>query len=335
MTVQVGWHRLYRLSGEWGGDVNRFPIGASEPVARISSMNRLAGNIDLLSAAGAVKISSRLSAGASLDFWRGGWHERSSLVEDPGPGGPAAFASFRVDHRLRGHNLTLGLLLTYPSWNVGLVHHAGFWSDYPVSGERHSSLAPSSSFSFVRTRFRIPRSVGVGVARRFPGRWTVAVSATHDEWTNALIDRIPGQRGPVNFFDEAPPELSVTRDTVTVSAGVEHLFVQGGVVVPVRLGVGWEPQGAMDPIARDPAGYHLLSAGAGYNTNQVKIDLAAQYRWASFGLSDVMSVESALGAAPREVVGRAASREWRIKLSAIYRLADTEKLKGILRRIFG
>jgi hypothetical protein len=67
----------------------------------------------------------------------------------------------------------------------------------------------------------------------------------------------------------------------------------------------------------------------------VKIDLAAQYRWAGFGLSDVMSVETATGAAPRDVVGRASSREWRIKASAIYRLADTGRLKEILRRIFG
>ena len=55
--------------------------------------------------------------------------------------------------------------------------------------------------------------MGAGVARRFGPHWTASLALTHDQWTDALIEGIPGIEGPVNFFDNLPPELSTTRDT--------------------------------------------------------------------------------------------------------------------------
>ena len=333
MTVQVGWHRQYQLAGRWTADSHRFRVGETQPLALVSIDEHQEGNIDVFSAAGSIKITSRLSFGASGELWRGDWRGRGSVIEVPGPGGPPAFVTERATHRIRGQTLTLGLLLTYPAWNVGLVHHAGFWSDYRARFDTDSSLFPSESVTYARARFRIPRSIAAGVARRLPGRWTVAASATHDEWTDALLDRIPG--GPVAYFDGLPPELSSNRDTITASIGAEHLFVKGGAVVPVRFGFGWEPQGASDPVTRDPVAYHLVAAGAGYNTNRVKIDAAVQYRWGSFRLSRTQDLAEFQAGNPRNVTGLSSSREWRVKVSAIYRLADTDKLKEILRRIFG
>jgi hypothetical protein len=119
-----------------------------------------------------------------------------------------------------------------------------------------------------------------------------------------------------------------------VNLGAERLVVRDGFVVPLRIGFAWEPQGAMDPITRDPVDYHMAAAGAGYNTNSFKFDLAVQLRWASYDQSEPLSVPAVATGAP-DAVGRAAAREWRIKLSAIYRMADTDALRGVLRRIFG
>jgi hypothetical protein len=53
-------------------------------------------------------------------------------------------------------------------------------------------------------------------------------------------------------------------------------------------------------------------------------------------LSDNFTVQTALAGGPvRDGIGQARTREWRVKLSAIYRLPDTDKLRGFLRRIFG
>ena len=46
-------------------------------------------------------------------------------------------------------------------------------------------------------------------------------------------------------------------------------------------------------------------------------------------------MQSELQGGRPDSVGLAATREWRIKVSAIYRLADTDALRGAIRRIFG
>lgn len=337
VTVQAGWHRQYQLGGDFGGDANRYRT--SDPgvvIGTVSHDDRVVGNIDVASFAGAVKLTARTAVGASVDFWRGDWTERIAFAETRGPEDAPAFFSNNARQRIRGHNFTAGLLMTYPSWSAGLVYHAPFWSRLSVIASASSTAGPALTADVPRARFHFPRSIGAGISHRLPGRWMVTADATHDQWTDAVVDSLPGVSGPVSFFDNAPPALSTTRDTVSLNAGAEHLFVREGAVVPVRFGFGWEPQGGMDPVTRDPLDYLLLSAGAGYNTNRLKFDAAVQYRTGSFRAASTLSVATALeGGLARDAVGRAATHEWRVKVSAIYRIQDTEKLRGLLRRIFG
>ena len=334
VTLQAGWHRLYQLGVDLTGNIDRVPLNPSGPATLLSRDSQTRGNIDLFSAAGAVKVTSHLALGLSADFWRGAWTDRTTLVEASAGDAPAFFATSTNVH-LRGQSLSGGILLTYPAWNVGLVYHAPFWSSFHFQGQVLSSVSEPRSVDATSPRFRLPRSMGAGVARRFGARWMVAAALTHDQWTDALLDRRPGEPEAVNFFDNAPPDLSTARDTLSFNAGVEHLFLREGSVVPLRLGIGWEPQGGTDPLTRDPVNFLLLCGGAGYNTNRFKFDAAVQYRRGSFLVSDVYSVATADAGVGRDAVGRAATREWRIKVSAIYRLADTDALRGALRRIFG
>jgi len=122
-----------------------------------------------------------------------------------------------------------------------------------------------------------------------------------------------------------------------LSLGAEHLFPRESYVVPLRFGFAWEPQGAIDTVTRDPVEYFLLSAGTGYNTNRLKFDLGVQYRWVTFLASDILSVDTATAPAPlvRDALGRASTREWRFKLSVIYRISDTGGLRGMVGRMSG
>jgi hypothetical protein len=332
-TVQLGWHRLYQLSADLTGSIDRVPIQPPGPATVVSKDGRTVGDIDVFSAAGAVKLTSRLYVGGSVDFWRGRWTDHLALIEPSAPEGAPEFFSVTQDVRLSGTSFSGGILLTYPAWNVGLVYHAPFWSSFEVDGER---LVPGEAAARAagELRFRLPRSMGAGVARRFGPRWTVSLALTHDQWTDALIEGFPGVEHPVNFFDNLPPELSTTRDTVSLNVGVEHLVLREGSVVPLRVGFGWEPQGGMDPLTRDPVSYFLVTAGGGYNTNRFKFDAAVQYRTGTFRVSDVYSAATA-AVMGRDGVGLASADEWRIKVSAIYRLADTDALRGVFRRIFG
>jgi hypothetical protein len=337
VTFQVGWHRLYQLGTDLSRKVDRYVIDEpGTPVTRVTTDDRTIGDIDVLSLAGAMKLTSRTALGGSLDVWRGQWKERYTIFDEPGREGAPSFISNDSRQRLRGHNFTVGLLLTFPTWNAGLVYHSPFWSSLRVHVELRSTVRPPEDLDGPNVRFRLPRSLGAGLARKLGPRWTVAAALTHDQWTNALLTGLPDASGPVNFFDGAPPDLTTTRDTVSLNAGVEHLVLLEGSVVPLRLGFGVEPQGGMDPVTRDPIDFFLVSGGAGYNTNRFKIDAAVQFRWTTFQMSDVLSVDTALAdGLQRDALARSANHEWRIKLSAIYRIQDVDKLRGILRRIFG
>jgi long-subunit fatty acid transport protein len=336
VTAQVGWQRLYQLSGSVTADVSRYPLmepGPPPGSILVDSWSR--GDIDLFSLSSAVKLTKNTSLGASFNVWRGQWTERVSLTERGGA--PASDFYVLSDHnRVRGHNVTAGLLMTYPSWNLGLVYHSPFWSSYRLGSEVLSNRTPPlTQDGGDAARFRFPRSLAAGLAWRPGARWTVAFDLTHDQWTDALVDRIAGLPGPLNFLDGAPPAISTTRDTVSLNLGAEHLFLREGSVVPLRLGLAWEPQGAMDPVTRDPVDFLMLAAGAGYNTNRFKLDAAVQYRWGGFRGSQVLSVASGIaGGLARDALGQVGTQEWRIKVSVIYRIQDTDKLRDLLRKVF-
>jgi hypothetical protein len=226
------------------------------------------------------------------------------------------------------------MLLIHPKWNAGFVYHTPFFSDYRVSATVRSTLGPTRSLDVRGARLHLPGSFGAGVSRRLGSRWTAAASVTRDPWSGALVHGLPGSDRPVNLFDGLPRELTTTRDTTQLNLGLEHLILHEGSVVPLRLGVGWEPQGAMDPVTRDPVTFHLVAAGAGYNTNRFKLDAAVQYRWGGIRLSETLTVDGALRGGPVDAIGNADAHEWRIKVSLIYRMPDADSLRDLVRRIF-
>lgn len=335
VTLQLGWQRLYQLTSDLSGNVMRVPIDPPGPPTRVSRDDRLSGAIDLFSVAGAVKLFPRLAVGGSLNIWRGDWHDRVALSEERSAEGSPAFLTSSAAVRMRGRNVTVGALLTFPRWNLGLAYHSPFWSAYRLQGRSQSTLGPDQVVDAQHARFHLPRSVAAGLARRLGPRWTASVALTHDQWTDTLIDGFPGQQAPNNFFDSLPPELSSTRDTLSLNLGLEHLVLREGAVVPLRFGFGFEPQGGMDASTRDPVTFLLVSAGAGYNTNRLKFDGAVQYRWDAIRVSDTLTVDRARNGGPPDALGRAASHEWRVKVSLIYRIADTEKPRAARSRILG
>jgi hypothetical protein len=127
-----------------------------------------------------------------------------------------------------------------------------------------------------------------------------------------------------------------------VNVGLEKLFPVKDRYVPLRLGAAYEPQGARDPLLRDDYNHVILAAGTGLNTNSLKFDVAVEYRWGSYLRSqDITPVyqvgreaDFALPPSP-EAQGTSRLQEWRVKVSVIYRVTETEKLRGFLKKVFG
>jgi long-subunit fatty acid transport protein len=339
VTFQGAWRRLYSIDSREVVSLTREPLAPEgPPPARIDSNRDDLGSVDLVSIAGAVKLTPRLALGASFNLWRGDWKENSSVSEVPlaGPGLPQ-FLSFSGTNRVRGNNLSLGLMLTYPRWSVGLLHQLALRSDYSTQTTVTRSDVPPLPPLGVDGTIRFPSAWGLGGAWRPAPRWTVALDLTWDNWRDAVLDT--PVTGRISFFDGLPAERTATRNTLSVNAGAERLFTGEGFVIPLRFGAAWEPQGARSPYTLDPVNYVMLGAGTGYNTNSLKLDAAFQFRWARFrdggnfgvGIIDPVLPDPVLPLA----VGERDAREWRLKLSLILRVTDTEKLRRTLRKVFG
>jgi hypothetical protein len=319
VTVQVGWQRIYQLGSDNSGEVSRLAI--HDPTAtpdQIFQVGESSGNIDRGSLSVAVKLASRLSLGGSFNLWRGEWTDEVGVVE------PAAessdFVTVRGQSEIRGQNVTAGLLFTSARINAGFVYNWPFWSSLDVRRQvRSNRVPPVDQDGGPEGQFRFPRSLGVGLAWRPAARWTVALDVSHDQWMDTRVRRVAWLPQEVNFFDGLPPAFTTTRDTTSLNLGGEHLLLREGSVIPLRVGFAWEPQGPMDPFTRDPVDLFLVAAGAGYNTNSLKFDAALQYRWGGVRGSEAYTLASVL-AGERDGFGQMRTREWRLKVSAIYRI---------------
>lgn len=345
VTLQAGWRRLYQITSLSRGDVRRIvePSGP-RPSSVLAIDDSSDGAIDIWSLAGAVRFTNRLSVGWAVDLYDGGWQDRRTTSETPGALGPTDFSSVVQTHALSGTDLTLGLLLSYTAVKVGLVYHGAFSGALGDSTVARSNLIdPVDASLGPDARLRFPRSLGLGVAWRPRPLLRLALDVTHDAWTEFVITGAAADpTRSISIFDGLPRELTATRDTVAVNAGLERLVAVRERFVPVRLGAAYEPQAARDPLLRDGLDHFVLSAGTGINTNSVKLDVALEYRWGSFrrtqNLSPVYQVGRAgeLGLPPLpEAEGTARIAQWRLKAALIYRVTDTGKVKGLLRRVFG
>jgi hypothetical protein len=347
VTVQVGWRRLFQISGRIQGDVRQIsasPAGRPESLIRFDNSSN--GSVDLWSLAGAVRVTSRLSLGWSTDFYRGEWAERANVSKDPGVLGPTDFSSIRVSNTIGGHTLNLGLLLAYPTVRAGVVYHGALRSGYEVTESTRSSLSEPFDGNLGPDdglELRFPRSLGLGVAWLPKPLLRLALDVTYDEWTKFQVVGSPGSPDrAVSGFDALPPELSATRNTVTVNAGMERLFPVRGRYVPARLGFTHEPQGERDPLLWIDSDQMVLAGGTGLNSNSVKLDVSVEYRWGTLHNTENISPVYSLGRAaefglpvPPEAEGIARIQEWRVKTSLIYRITETERIRDAVRKVFG
>jgi len=338
-TLQFGWRRLYLIDDRLDVETRREPTGlaAGEPPLDLAQFDDAQGSVDVLSIAGAMRVTDRLSLGLSWDLWRGGWDIRQSRRQAL-QGESVRLAEALERNDVDGDNLNVGLMLHYPRWRVGFVYHSPVMGSLQESGRTFGLVeGEAQAEGPTRGAMRFPTSVGAGVSWRPLPHWTLAGDATWDEWRRWLVD-IPG-RGRVNLFDGRPPSESSTRNTVSFNLGSEWILRRTGHFVPLRMGFSWEPQGPRDAVLFTGYSLRLVSVGAGYNSNRFKFDAAVQYGWFEQQVTEPMQLETLLRREQDryayDAIGRRSEHTWRIKISAILRITDTARLRRTLGRIFG
>lgn len=334
VTLQASWRRLYSLDFRENVTIRREPLTPDGPPLTVFDANAdVVGGVDLLSFAGAVKVTPRLALGASVNLWRGDWTEDSvASVSQPGTPGPPVFQMISQSNHLDGTHVGVGALLTYPRWTVGLSYQGSMKGDYAGSAAASTSEAEPLPPASLEAKVHFPQELGAGVAWRPAPRWTTAFDLTWDDWSETLLS--PTQGPTIDIFSGLPPERSATSDTLSANLGAECLFHGEGHVIPLRFGAAWEPQGPRSPYTRDPVHFVMLAAGTGYNTNSIKFDAAVQYRWAAFRDGGDFSLPGGSPELPT-AVGERDVKRWTIKLSLIVRVTDTDKLHRGLRKVFG
>src|SRR5262249_36622482 len=151
------------------------------PPVRFDTNADLVGAVDVISLAGAVKITPRLALGATFNFWRGDWDEDDAVGQTPlaGPELPSSLL-FSQSTRIRGNSVGLGLMLTYPRWSVGIVHQGPLASDFHNDTRVTVSGVPEPPSQTIEGTLHFPRAFGIGGAWRPAPRWTVALDLTRD-----------------------------------------------------------------------------------------------------------------------------------------------------------
>jgi hypothetical protein len=90
VTFQGAWRRLYTLDYREVISLNREPLAPeAPPPARIDANSDVLGSVDLVSMAGAVKLTPRLALGGSFNLWRGHWTQDGSITDAAVPPIPA------------------------------------------------------------------------------------------------------------------------------------------------------------------------------------------------------------------------------------------------------
>jgi hypothetical protein len=153
-----------------------------------------------------------------------------------------------------GAQLHGGLLLTFPPGTQAFVYHSPFWSNYergptwsrvrgPATSRGHRPGRPASA----------SRATWPGVAWRPAVLWTLAADVNHDQWTELVVDRVRDNPGPLQLLRRpAPRTVHDPRHPGFEPGGGSTCSPREGFVCPCVSASAWEPQGAMDPLTRDP-----------------------------------------------------------------------------------
>jgi hypothetical protein len=367
LTVEMSYQRSVDLFGTGHAtvvdtvnlrDIDIEANGTADLIARINPTQ--SGAFHTVSAAAGYQVTSRLSLGASLNYWISEWTALGSSSftgRINAKGAPSteielAHDSFNQKQSFRAVNVNLGFLLKYPKLSIGGVYRTPFTGDYDLKETgSHTDFSNDTTRQInnnITTRLHWPRSAGIGVALRPVHGLTLAGDYTRALWSRSTIDDVPGGvlRTPVitdangdpvatftdrNFFDLQPTPDTFTIDTGQWRAGGEYLVVTSKLVVPLRAGLfrDTSPVAQVNGQERRIDG---LTFGTGLNFSHVVLDVAYERRTSDGDVTLLLGRHSATAPPPAsEKV-----TESRIVASLLYRFGGQgeDPLKRLFRYLF-
>lgn len=258
------------------------------------------GSMRALTPALAFQLSPYLSLGAALTLWTdklgwgNGWSQREKVLRTVMLNANSTTAEIaireRYDHNGIGANVGV-LWDATPRLTVGAVVKTPVWGTLTRTIEQYQVTGGPTLATPVEYEesFRMPPSYGAGAAYRFSDELTVSADVYRIEWgffRQSKTDPATGDTRAINPINAQPYRKAGVPGVTQAHLGAERLFVFPRTVVPLRGGLFYDPQ----PGNRRTHHFLGLAAGTGVSVGDLILDVAYQFRFATGGEPDVVSL---------------------------------------------
>jgi long-subunit fatty acid transport protein len=286
MTISLNYQRLFEMNKEvnvrytWDilGDKLYDDIKYSQE-----------GFLYALSPAYAVQVTPQFSLGATLNFWgnylgKNGW-ETSFRSFGTGmlAGAPVEMTiNSKQTFSFEGINANFGFLWSfYPKFTLGGVFKTPFDADLRRETRFYQSqnwptlndFSDSLSTTREDLTMKMPMSYGLGLAYRHSDSLTIAFDIYRTDWSEfILVDEAGNELNPL---DGRPIREGALKDTTQVRFGAEYLFIKEKYVIPVRVGLFYDPEPATESLDD----FYGFSLGSGFSMGRIAFDASYQYRF--------------------------------------------------------
>jgi len=373
LTVQLAYQRSVDLFGR-GRAFTRDVVPFRELKINMPGSGLVAADVapeqsgafHTVSAAAAYSLTSRLSLGASVNYWFADWTAEGTVAVRVSTLPTATQKSvlvkstdrvFEQQQNMSGPSLNAGFLLKYPRVSIGGVLRMPFVGQYDLdetgtvsttdAGGRAS--ATTAIDTGMASRMHWPRTAGLGLALRPITGLTLAADYSRSSWTNAFIEDVPDgvlltpedeavngvDPAPSfnnrNFFDLQPASQTSVSDTSDWRAGGEYLVSLSKLVIPVRAGIFHSRSPILEMNSNQSREIEGFTVGSGLNFSQLVFDVAFESRRSEgvVGLQLRRGVAGATASGTLEKV-----KEQRLVASVLYRFPENDPIKRLLKSLF-
>ena len=300
MIISLNYQRLYDLYDEISFNQNTETLSPSGSFLKYYKEVHFkqSGGLKALAPAYAIQLTPQLSVGATFNFWTDNLGYDNEWESDTTSKLAYSFATpvlpnsiIKGNAKLKAHvknsnfeafNMNLGFL-----WRINSVMTLGgvYKTPYTASLDRRTRQdymdlgGPGLPADFTQTtktresiEMHFPASYGLGIAFRLTDTFTTSFDVYRTEWSDYWVRSEGIKVSPVNGKTKQENHI---HNTTQVRAGGEYLFVLKKTIIPLRMGVFYDPE----PSEKHPNDFYGFSIGTGISLGPAVIDCAYVYRW--------------------------------------------------------
>jgi len=307
MIISLNYQRLYDFYDDLEFNETTKSLSSSGAFVNVKKKVdfRQTGALKAFAPAYAIQLTPRFSLGVTFNFWSddfgyenewkshrvekaaGSVHINSSTLFKT----TARYENTEKNKNFRGFNMNFGFL-----WRLNNVITLGGVFKTEFTGDvtrKTTSVVYSTTDRYPpvkavpkRTREHVemhfPMSYGLGIAFRLSDEFSLAFDVYRTDWSDYWVKAHSRKTSPITGGRSSDTHI---HDTTQVRAGCEYLFVLEKTIIPLRLGVFYDPE----PSTGHPDDFYGFSVGTGISIGPAVIDCAYIYRFGRDVRGDVLA----------------------------------------------